>query len=594
METNLPEYTAKNKPAILYTRNRWLRQHRKVRKGEKPVALLTWTNKVKKETDKFDTDGTQTIIMEDDIERGKAGLFHHSQTTEYHPTRRTVALWLFIDLFLQEANRETYIWWKDGGWKTCWGILRDAYAKSHVNGTQRYGILAGERSYFRAIDLDLHNGDPEVFLAQLKVLLEEFHGKRGWHFQVADQDANGIHLIQVRPKRFQVSPSRLYLRSRLRELDKRHPELAKRAVEAGMKTVGQLELYPDPKQGFRLPLCEGRTMLLDRPLPLTYHKQLKRHVQDVIGYVQWIQHPDKEYMAAEEVIEFVKERLRTDSSPRKKRKGKAPKQRPITPSSESNNSSPLGTMKGRFTPFLINFWTGKHNPPDSLNQAIRLLAVVLPFYLEDSKDAVDLIEQYVDELPDISFSDRLSDGNRQVVSDVIRQTVKQAYDNLGGQPFPEVSKKKLQGVINYWKQSGFDPTNKSTWGNTKTTTSSVHAELSWSDDDASKLQQLKKILKVDFQTTASATKQIILQIYRKGAMAINLAKLILEKHGVKCGHHGKVNKFMKLLRAFDWIALKEQAVWHPIDEGGKRQKGKSKVYAVGAALLDRIEVTSSP
>jgi hypothetical protein len=51
-------------------------------------------------------------------------------------------------------------------------------------------------------------------------------------------------------------------------------------------------------------------MLLDQPLELVYDKRLKREVQDVIGYVSWLSRDQKQYMPAEEVYQFVKERLR--------------------------------------------------------------------------------------------------------------------------------------------------------------------------------------------------------------------------------------------------------------------------------------------
>ena len=67
-----------------------------------------------------------------------------------------------------------------------------------------------------------------------------------------------------------------------------HPDLAARARAAGMKTLGELEIFPDTQKGFRLPLCAGRTMLLDRPLELVFDNRLKREIHDVIGYVTWL------------------------------------------------------------------------------------------------------------------------------------------------------------------------------------------------------------------------------------------------------------------------------------------------------------------
>ena len=124
-------------------------------------------------------------------------------------------------------------------------------------------------------------------------------------------------------------------------------------------------------------------------------------------------------------------------------------------------------MKGRYADVITEFWTGE-GKPDTLNDGIRLLALMLPYYL-DEIEAVDLIEQYIDELPDDSFSDRLSSGKRSDVSRVVRNTVKAVYDGNRGQPDPQLSKDKLDLTHQAWQRRGFNPTDKSTWKKTTQT-----------------------------------------------------------------------------------------------------------------------------
>ena len=148
-----------------------------------------------------------------------------------------------------------------------------------------------------------------IFLEQFQVLLNEFHGKDRWHYQVSDDNAGGVHLIQVFPDLVPVSECRARLRDTLQELDRTHPELAEKARAAGMKSLGQLEIYPDRHHGFRLPLCQGRTMLLHKPLPKVFDKRYKREIPDVIRYVSWLTRPHA-YMPAEDVFNYVAARLR--------------------------------------------------------------------------------------------------------------------------------------------------------------------------------------------------------------------------------------------------------------------------------------------
>jgi hypothetical protein len=162
------------------------------------------------------------------------------------------------------ASRTNYIWWVDDPpdgvsprWLHCEGRLDEWQLKKHLNGGEKYGVRGGKWTRFGSIDLDLHEGDPAIFLEQFLVLLDEFRGKDGWHFQVADKDAGGVHLVQTFRRQVLLEDYRKALRERLQTLDERHPDLAARARASGMKTLGELEIFPDPQKGFRLPFVCG-------------------------------------------------------------------------------------------------------------------------------------------------------------------------------------------------------------------------------------------------------------------------------------------------------------------------------------------------
>jgi hypothetical protein len=75
---------------------------------------------------------------------------------------------------------------------------------------------------------------------------------------------------------------------RVRYAADKHPELAFKAQAAGMKTLGELEIFPSKTNSVRLPLCAGQTMLLDKPLGLIFSKRRKRNVPNVAAYISWI------------------------------------------------------------------------------------------------------------------------------------------------------------------------------------------------------------------------------------------------------------------------------------------------------------------
>lgn len=120
-------------------------------------------------------------------------------------------------------------------------------------------------------------------------------------------------------------------------------------------------------------------------------------------------------------------------------------------------------MKGRFALDIQEYWTGTNTPPDSLNRAILLIANIAPLYYSDHKSAISAIEALIDGLPDISFSDRLSSGNRAAVSRVVVNSVLQTFADR--QDSIE-SNATLAATYRVWTEKGFHPFNKSTWGDT--------------------------------------------------------------------------------------------------------------------------------
>lgn len=592
-DESLPELTWGNRPETLKTRKEWKRSRRKVRKGQKPVARLTWEATETLETECYQPDGTVTEIKERVPVIRECGLFVPEQTVPYRGTRRTWAIDLFRRYFVELSSNDSFIWWADSHWITCEGRLQEWQLKKHLKGSDRYGVRGGKWTRFLALDLDLHNGDPAVFLDQLRVLLDEFHGKAGWHYQVADQNAGGIHFIRCFRKPARLRDLREELRRRLQELDRRHPELAARARAANMKTLAELEIFPNPKNGFRLPLCSGRTMLLDRPLPPVFNKRMKRKVPDVLGYNTWLSTDAdaRHYMPAEQVFQFVKERLAT---PQLKEKRKAADQSQKPKDRAATGMADLGPMRAQYRQKLVEFWTGRHTPANSLNQGICLLARVLPFYLDDEEDAIGLIERYIDELPDVSFSDRLAAGRRGEVSRVVRHTVRTVYQGNGGQPHPETSTRKLGITVAAWKKRGFDPTDQTTWGRADYYRPDVSINnFFWKGEDIIKLGQLQKILNSSLDMVSTAVKHLLNLVKKHtGEIAMTLVKKVLESSGIACGHHGKANAVMRLLNEWNWIYVRAYEKWYAPHEGGEKKPGRARSYGIGPEMLEKFEVKS--
>lgn len=574
----------KQVPRHLKSRNQWKDEARAVGRGEKPAAIFQWRDHASQHSDVDLPGGTELRFSSRSFTGESVHLFDEHQTRPYKPRPITTAHRIAWNLFGKNASKDGHLWWSESRscWVTCSGRLVQSKVKQHIGGKETYGVFGGRQTHFGLIDLDLHGGDRSVFLDQFKVLLAEFHGKNGWHFQIENEDAKGVHLIQVFFNARWTDEYTRELREQLRLLDDKHPELAERAHRAGMKSIAQLEIYPDPHQGVRLPLCRGRTMLLDKPLGLIYDNRRKDYLPDVEKYIRWVYRPSG-YMPAQAVYDYIKERLVIPGAAAKtavKKQSKA---------SSPSGVAALGPMKGRFTQVLTDFWLGKNNPPDSLNAAIRLLSLVLPFYLETEQQAIALIEQYIDELPSWRFSDRLWAGNRKEISRVVKTTVRQAFNDFAGQDDPELSKKKLTKTVEAWKRRGFDPTDKSTWKSV-CTTKPPKTSFSWTPREIFDLLALKDVLKTDLATISKVVKHFVNIVKsHPGECSVGFVRALLEEFNISCGHNGKANQFLSALRQLGWIYIRvsERPPVRHLD--GSITTGRARAYGVGEELAHKFE-----
>jgi len=295
-------------------------------------------------------------------------------------------------------------------------------------------------------------------------------------------------------------------------------------------------------------------------------------------------------MAKKQVFNYIEERLAIPE--RRPVQLKTTATTIIKTTGSSTKTGSLGPMKGRYRQAMVDFWTGTHNPPDTLNSAIRLFALTLPFYKKDEDKAVQLIEQYIDQLPDHSFSDRLSAGNRKKVSRVVKSTVRQVYAGFQGQTDPEQSRQKRTATVAAWNKRGFDPTNKATWtSHTFPQLLNLKPAFNWTPAEVQQLNVVAEVLKVDLETASQITKRFISFVKsHPGECSVNFVKALLKQFGVKCGHNGKTNEFLKSLHDLKWIFVRaaEMAPWR--DEHRRIYRaGRARAYGVGVELIEKFD-----
>lgn len=529
-----------NPSPILKTKKQWRKErYRLVVKGATPVDYFDKKYMAWEKTEEIATDGTVTVSKRPVAKVRRIPVYSIDQTQPCKRVSATLLRDVYCQYFVDDAERQSYGWWskEKGHWVYCRAYLNDEMVRLHIKGDEVYGVLGGEWTCFSAIDADYHGGDHAVFKDQVALILNSLHGKDGWHYSISPR---GVHIIRTHGK-MPTSHARADLRQLLVEIDGQDPELHQRAVAAEMKPISDWEIYPDPKQAFRLPLARGRVTLLEKP-----HETVS-----VRKYVDWQTEPT--YCSVEDAVQAIfNVILPIDAPPPKERKGNQSAATPPKPAPERV----FGNLRGRYAQVLVDFWTGVNNPPDSLNAAVLLTARMMPYYFSTQQDAVDFIEELIDGLPDVSFCDRLATGKRNEVSSEVRRAVTIAYEGNCHQQNAALSRSKLDAVFTAWKRKSFSLIDRSTWGRCSRRMVFSANDVSWSSEDIPALTYFARLLHIDLSTAADATRRLLqkLSVHPTGEMTVEYVRKHLLDFGVKCkSHHGKVNEYLNALAQAGWI-----------------------------------------
>lgn len=572
----------KNVPADYNTASKWQWKYdRTVNKGERPTAIVYYDVQRKARRLSEQDDGSLVEdVWETYTEQVSAKLYHRDQTRELNRTPYTRSVRQFAELFLDDSSTDFYIWCSSD-WTSCLGKLPVERLKSHLAQGEDYGVRGGKWTRFVAIDHDLHNGDLSIFRTQTQILLDRFYCRDNWHLELKDQQAGGVHYIRTFAKRRDIEAARCELRRQLVELDDQHPDLAARARAAGMHSFATMEIYPDQSKGFRLPFANGRSLYLDRPLPLINRRE--RLVADVESYMAWLAAP--RFSSVSDVLTYIEQRLKQHSEAPQQPHTERPKSR-AAGDVKAGSTGVLGRLRGRYWQVLTEFWSGANCPPDSLNEAIIITARIAPFYFSDQWEAVERIEQMIDELPDVGFSDRLSSENRGKVSEIVRQSVETAYSNRG-----ERQPEKLANTAAKWQAAGLDPFSR----DTQHTTASIllppsGSIIDWTPDEREQLESFADILKTDTDTTSTIINHLVQLIHQHDSgLALSKIKSIIESYGVPASskRHNKPTRLVDRLRELGWLVMYRERQF--FGKGRKGRKGRARSYMIGPALRHHFE-----
>jgi hypothetical protein len=503
-------------------------------------------------------------------------LFSYEQTRIYNPTSKTEAIWDFTQFFLGFSAKERFrLEYGPRKWTTKNSRLGRRHFENHLRLRDQLGVFGGIWSRFVVIDLDFHKcANLGVFMEQFEVLVRGFNGQCRCHYAFSE-DCSGVHLIFVFPIK-KLDWLRDKFRSSLQELDHRFPDSAYRAKTAGMKPLGDLEIYPNRSQAIRLPLGRGRKVLVGRKL---------LNAGDVEGYMSWLNDAKAESTPHEMALEtirchtFGKEHVKASI---------------ISVPSSNDASSPASegtSWKGNLLAWTYEFWINGNANGHNLNEHIIVLARWAVAKGHSEWKIRTRLQEFVEELPvqALSGSSRLKKGQFKSIERTVKHSVKYALDNNRCQADPASSMGIFRSIVERFP--GIDPLDKSTWS--KRTTLSAVTQGNWQSDT---IEEMQRVLVTDEATACQFLNEFCCLVQNKERTSAGFGKDYLKVWlndrfpAIKCGKAAKRQRIL--------VVLQEQGVLQLVEKGRPSLKCASRwtlgPVAAGALGLEVKPVLIQP
>jgi len=496
-------------------------------------------------------------------------LYSEAETRPKKPTPRTLAVEQFADIFLDPSKKDRFLTHNGDHWQTniikefdpSWQKLNYAKINRHLNHKSIHGVFATAATRFIAIDLDLHARPRAEFIELSTILVEYLAQSTGWHYQVDINDLNGLHAIKVFDSKRSTVKVVAELRKELAQLD---PRLA------------TVEIYPNAKNGFRLPLCRGRVLLLDQILHAINYR--KSSVADVETYIQWLKKPVS--MDPQQIINLIDYYAEGNQNNKVANKGS------ILVTCLSDSAGLLGRQRGRFADTLETGFSGFYNPNGSLNELLKLGANACWMENLSALRADELLFNYTNELN--GFSSRL---NKPVkLRKDINRIVKETYKALNNPVTADQveSRDKLLKSANAFRKRNWLFNDKSTWS-IKGRKEGIYISVSFTpftDDELAKIADyLTPILNTPQLDTkhfiTSVAELIAIQAQAENGISHKFWKQFLEQLGIKVGNRNKVSAIIKALTELRIITRTQKPQF------GKRY-GRAAGYGFGVKLMEKL------
>ena len=377
-----------------------------------------------------------------------------------------------------------------------------------------------------------------------------------------------------------------------------------------IKQIGDLEIYPDKKHGFRFIGTRGKVVLSDKEIGTVRwgnfvrgkNKGQAKYGFDLVSWWKSIQ--TRERMRLDDVLAIIESRLPTEQPALEVRANDVDDHAQLEVAHDARNDNPAGdrtqlnqrmissklASTGRLyrqtRQKLTHYWLGIDNPPGWFETAVIVTARLIAKEGLSEDDAVILLRKYAREIPEDArhCSSRLIKGNWLSIDQDIAKAVKNAFGGNCQQGDVDRSDNELTKTIAAWSKYGFRLSDKTTWQQ-RSESGEANFTINWTNDDRRDITLwLMPALKIkDPELALRVATEIvkltqIKQTEGKGWGYAYLKKWLPDNFRIKCAKQAKQAAIFKSLRDLRIIRM--------VSEG---KKGRATRWALGSRVLARLD-----
>lgn len=406
-------------------------------------------------------------------------------------------------------------------------------------------VMEKGTTFFLAPDLDRHDYiDPWYFsrlVLSVRDVLVNYFPQLRWHVEI------NVHNASTKFFGWSKMPMSM---SQAKELAERI-----RAVLTAKfpgHDFSRLEIWPSSLRQIIAPLRLDKINLIgtgELPKVNRWYKDKETgeriyvKAYSAAAFLNWL-YFDKSQVQPEDLAQALEKAL-SNPLPEKVTSARAKKTKK-TKIKVSGGTNPIAPYKNRFRQALVDFWSGTTVPADdTLDKFVVPTLRVLYREGLDQDEAEDWVIDALDDLPDKSFSDRLSGDEGRLHRDVGNWVTKiWATKGVGGQARPEESEKKLDQTMEAWQRLGFVLHDRTTWDKQA---SGPSKKVVWTDRLKFYAEQLADVASCTRKQAKNIFNAVLAFVDGKSELALSMVGKLLEACGVAGKSQDKRHAVRKLL-----------------------------------------------